>query len=77
MSPSTREAAERALNKRDRDRRSARVPRALRGFDDDEDSRPSRRRRREREEGAGLESAEPPFNIEEMPEGTSLTAFIK
>jgi len=77
MSPSTRAAAESNLNKRDRDRRSARVPRALRGFDDDEDNRPSRRRRREREEGAGFESAEPPVNIEDLPEGTSLTAFIQ
>ena len=77
MSPSTRMAAEAALSKRDRDRRSARVPRALRGFDDDEDARPSRRRRREREEGAGFESAEPPVNIEDLPEGTSLTAFIQ
>ena len=77
MSPSTRAAAEQSLNKRDRDRRSAKVPRALRGFDDDDDSRPSRRRRREREEGAGLESAEPPVNIEDLPEGTSLTAFIQ
>ena len=31
----------------------------------------------EREEGAGLESAEPPVNIEDLPEGTSLTAFIQ
>ena len=77
MSPSTRMAAEASLDKRDRDRRSGRVPRALRGFDDDEDSRPSRRRRREREEGAGLESTEPPVNIEDLPDGMSLTDFIQ
>lgn len=78
MSPSTRMAAEASLNKRDRDRRSARVPRALQGLDDDEDSRPGRhKRRREREEAAGFESAEPPVNIEDLPEGTSLTAFIQ
>ena len=76
MSPSTRMAAEQALNKRDRNRRS-RGPRALRDMDEDEDLRPSRRRRREREEGAGFDSSEPPVNIEDLPEGTSLTAFIQ
>jgi hypothetical protein len=47
MSPSARLAAEESLHKRDREevQRGARMPRALRGFDDDDDfSRPSRRR---------------------------------
>ena len=47
MSPSARLAAEESLQKRDRDdvQRGARVPRALRGFDDDDEfNRPSRRR---------------------------------
>ena len=47
MSPSARLAAEESLHKRDRDdvQRGARVPRALRGFDDDDEfNRPSRRR---------------------------------
>mmetsp|Transcript_46997 Transcript_46997/g.111948 ORF Transcript_46997/g.111948 Transcript_46997/m.111948 type:complete len:925 (-) Transcript_46997:100-2874(-) len=79
MSPSARLAAEESLHKRDRDdvQRGARVPRALRGFDDDDEfNRPSRRRRRERDEGPGLEGTEMTVNIEDLPEGMSLPDFI-
>lgn len=79
MSPSARASAEDLMRKRDRDERpsyGARVPRALRGFDDD-DERPLSRRRRERDDAVDLGSADVQINIEDLPEGVSLREFIE